>query len=303
MKSLLPMNAHAGTAATLKDSRYVFEPKLDGYRALCYVNDELTFISRNGIDITSDYPEFNFRKHIKAKNCILDGEIVVFNDKGVPDFSLLQQGFKEAVFVVFDILAKNGESLLDVPLKERKKILEATVKSNKSVERLSYSLDGPKLYKFVNKHHLEGIMAKELDSPYYANKRSRAWLKIKTHKSLDAIIVGYTTSKRAVSSLALALYDDKNKLHYIGKVGTGFNDLELLALAEVFKELKTTEPDIQSPVAVKGIHWIKPTLVGEIKYQAVTRDKQLRIPVFVRLRADKNAQDCRYDQLKVVKKK
>ena len=239
---LRPMNAFSGTSKILSDHRYVFEPKLDGYRAFCFVDGKkMKFISRNGNDLTTNYPEFTFRDHISSKSCILDGEIVVFDKNGNPDFQLLQQGFKEASFVVFDILKKNGKDLTELPLSERKKILDETVTNNEGIEKSVYTEDGKALYNLMAKRHLEGVMAKELNSRYYPNKRSKVWLKIKLHKSVDAIIIGYTQSKRTVSSLALALYDNKNHLRYIGKVGTGFSADVLAEIEEKINKIENNQ--------------------------------------------------------------
>src|SRR5438094_10557265 len=114
------MNAHVGTPALLDDPHYIFEPKLDGIRALCYVNKTKHFISRNDLDLTSNYPEFDFRKAIKARSAILDGEIVAYDKEGHPSFAELQAGTK-AYYVIFDVLMKNGKLLIDLPLHERKK--------------------------------------------------------------------------------------------------------------------------------------------------------------------------------------
>src|SRR5579859_2053811 len=236
----LPMNAYSGSAKDLESPEYIYEPKLDGYRALCFVDDRLKFVSRNGNDITNNYPEFAFRDHINARDCILDGEIVVFDKNGDPSFQLLQQGFVEATYIVFDILKKNGKSLTSLPLSERKKILDATVKDGDHIEKVLFTKDGKQLYKTMAKYHLEGVIAKKINSYYYPNKRTNVWLKIKLHKSVDAIIVGFTQGKRKISSLALGLYDKNHKLQYIGKVGTGFSH-ELLAELEKKFERRSEE--------------------------------------------------------------
>lgn len=114
------MNAYIGTTDFLQKPGYIFEPKLDGFRALCYVNKSLNFMSRNDKNLTSKYPEFRFRTNINAQNAILDGEIIAYNEFGNPSFDALKRGV-QADYIVFDILMKDNELLIDKPLMERKK--------------------------------------------------------------------------------------------------------------------------------------------------------------------------------------
>src|SRR3989344_4620540 len=130
MKSIKPMICKIGTLDLLDSKSHYFEPKLDGIRALCFKKTKLKFISRNGIDITNKYPEFNFFNNIEADECILDGEIVVYDEHGNPSFQLWSERDTEsfqATFVAFDILYMNGKSLLNEPLYVRKKILDKII--------------------------------------------------------------------------------------------------------------------------------------------------------------------------------
>lgn len=290
------MNAKIGTMDLLENKNLIFEPKLDGIRALCYANKTVKFISRNNIDITKRFPALeNVRKNIKAKTCILDGEIVAFDKKGNPSFTMLQKGH-EAKFIAFDVLMNEGKDLTSLPLLERKKILEKIVSNGKSIEKIVYTSDGKKLWNIAVKKGLEGVMAKEPHDKYYVGKRSGTWLKIKSFRSLDCIIIGYTTKKRGLSSLALALFDNK-ELKYIGKVGTGFNEENTKELFKKLTPLKTDEAPIKN-LKLKDITWLKPKLVCEVKYLEFTSDKILRTSVFMRLRFDKKAKDCNFkDQI------
>jgi bifunctional non-homologous end joining protein LigD len=288
------MNAKIGDQSLLNKAGYIYEPKLDGYRALCYVNKTITLISRNGKDITSNYPELTgMRKNIKAKSCILDGEIVAYDEQGNPSFSLLQRQ-RTANYIVFDILMKDGELLIDKPLIERKKILEDTVIDGNRIQKILYTNDGVALWHEIKKRHLEGIMAKETEGLYYPGRREKTWLKIKMTNTIDCIIVGYIQGTRIISSLALALYDESKKLRYIGTVGTGFKEQFLIHLFHALEMIKVSVPPVVNPPKNKFIQWVKPTLVGEIKYLEFTRSMILRAPVFLRLRTDKKPQECTF---------
>ncbi len=142
----------------------------------------------------------------------------------------------------------------------------------------------------MTRKHLEGVMAKEIDSLYYPNRRSRVWLKIKQHQTGDCIIIGYTQERRSLSALLLAVYDGK-KLVYIGRVGTGFNSENTPEILRKLKKLQRAKP----PKGIEnedGVTWVSPQQVCEVKYAEVTRGGMLRAPVFTHLRTDKPAKDC-----------
>ncbi len=293
-----PMLAQRGRKSILTSPDYLFEPKLDGFRALCVKQDGiLTFYSRNGLNITDKYPELQHPKLIKARHAIVDGEIIAYGPDGMPHFQALQEG-EPAVYIIFDIIEKNGKTLTNLPLTERKKILKKTVRNGKEIEKIFDTTDGQALWKQMVKHQLEGVMAKVPDSKYYPNERSGVWLKIKIHDSVDAVIVGYTSEKREISALILALYDG-NQLVYIGKVGTGFSEKNMADLARRFQRRHRSKPPrgFIYPKKLKEVHWLSPVTASEIKYTQVTRDGILRAPVFLRVRTDKKAKQCTIDQI------
>lgn len=288
-KHIIPMNAYIGTTKDLEHKDFIYEPKLDGIRALCYVNKKMTFISRNEKDLTKRFPELQERDAITASSCIIDGEIVAFDKKGVPRFQLLQEGMP-GYFIVFDILEHNNKSVINLPLLERKKILDATIKDSPHIQKIIFTKNGKALWHEVNKRHLEGVMVKKADGTYQPGIRSRTWLKVKLFNTIDCIIIGFTTGKRIISSLALGLYDGK-KIIYIGKVGTGFTEeflhtLHRRLLPIITKKVPETTED------VRDITWIKPHLVAEIKFVEITKAHILRSPVFVRIRDDKKPKNC-----------
>ena len=301
-----PMLALPAGKDALDKGGCIFEPKLDGTRAVCYKDLEgIRLINRRGNDITARYPEFTFIGQVKAASAVLDGEVVVYDKNGNPDFHLLQRReqvarrdisvirSKElpATYVVFDILEKEGKSLIELSLKERKTILDATVQDGAHIQKTFYTENGPGLWEQVEKRRLEGVIAKELSSTYYPGKRTPAWLKVKYLKTIDCVIVGYTSEKRIISALALAVYS-QGKLRYIGRsVGKGFTENFLKELHKELIPLEIKEPPV-TYVGGKDIHWLEPKLVCEVSYLEMSKDIIMRAPVFLWIRYDKKPEDC-----------
>lgn len=299
-----PMLAKIGKISDLSKQDYMYEPKLDGTRAICYKNDTITLINRRGRDLTSVYPELVFIKNIDAKSCVLDGEIVIYDQKGIPNFNVLQKRDQlsnkllielrseqyPATYVVFDILMKNGKSLVNLPLIERKKILADTVKDGRFIQKIFFSDNGKRLWKEVIKIKMEGVMAKLRSGKYFPGVRVSQWLKIKNLKTIDCIIVGFTQKKRIISALALGVYC-KGKLTYIGKVGTGFTYDFLEDLHKKLVKLKAKKASVEY-VGRENINWVKPELVCEVKYLELSKDNKLRAPSFIMLREDKIPKEC-----------
>ncbi len=293
-----PMLAITGSEKDLKGKGYIFEPKLDGYRALCYVNSSIRLESRKGNDVTKNYPELEFRKRIKAKNCILDGEIVVYGENGLPSFDLMQKrelGERRtpATYVAFDILRKNGKELTNLPLIKRKRILAQTVNSNGSIQVSFYTAKGEWLWRKILKLKIEGVIAKAKTSRY-SQERSSDWIKIKPLKTIDCIIIGYSTKKREVSSLALGAYHN-GKITYLGKAGSGFGEKFLQEIPKMLekkdkppKNLEIRDKDFRTA----KISWVKPKLACEVAYNEFTKYGILRQSRFLRLRPDKPVSEC-----------
>jgi bifunctional non-homologous end joining protein LigD len=283
-----PMLAKIGDEKDLEKPGYIYEPKLDGIRALLHYGKNPTFESRNGKDLTARFSNIRLPT-IKASTCIIDGEIVAYDRKGNPDFNLLQND-APAVFVAFDILEKDGMNLQNKPLMDRKKILQETLKENATVQLIFYTEQGKKLWSAMKKRGTEGVIAKKKDSVYLDGKRSDSWVKIKFLKTVDAIVIGFTETKRKISSLALGLYDDEN-ITFIGKVGTGFNEQFIERFYPQLERIRTTK---NSGVLPKEIIPVKPRFVAEIQYLEFTPDCKLRAPVFKRLRDDKEVSECQF---------
>jgi bifunctional non-homologous end joining protein LigD len=303
--------------ATLVDEAFhepgwIYEIKWDGYRALSYINKgEADIRSRNNKSFNDKfYPIHNALQNWKV-NAVVDGEIIVMNQKGAADFSDLQGWRSEAdghlAYYIFDILWLNGEDLTQKPLIERKEILRSVIPEGDSTLRLSENFDaeGKELFKLAEQFGLEGIIAKKEDGLYNPGIRSKEWLKIKTEKRQEAVIAGYTKnegSSKKFSALLLGLYQN-GEFVFIGPVGTGFSTKLQEELLKKMKPLQTTKcpfkivPEYNKPSRFRPnppkatVTWLKPQLVCEISYRELTKDGAIRHPSFKGLREDKNAKD------------
>lgn len=301
------MLAQIGTKKDLARKNYFYEPKLDGTRAIAYCNgrSSVSLVNRRDRDITFRYPEIEAELKSLQINAVLDGEIIVYDKNGLPNFNLLQKREQisrkilieirsrqiPATYAIFDILKLNKKNLISLPLTERKKILESAINESRYIEIIPHTEDGRKLWKQVTKLKMEGVMAKPKNSRYYPGQRQKVWLKIKFLKTIDCIIAGFTQEIRVISALCLAVYD-KGKLRYIGRVGTGFTEEFLKELHKELIKLKQKSPPVFNPPAKEGITWLRPEVVCEIEYLEISKDKILRAPSFQRLRFDKPPKEC-----------
>jgi bifunctional non-homologous end joining protein LigD len=293
-------------------SAWIFEIKWDGFRAIAYVNAKVSLRSRNEKELKHVFPELKELKQL-ASNVVLDGEIVVVKD-GETDFQALlersqatspveielQEKRSPVVYIVFDILEKDGITLVNLPLIERKEILKASVKEGKHVLLSDFvRKKGEAYYKVALEKGLEGIMAKKKDSLYEQGARSDNWLKIKLLRSCDCVIFGYTKGfgnrSETFGALLLGLYSAE-KLVYVGKVGTGFSQVMLETLSERFQQLKTDTAPFSFDLPDE-VTWLHPKLVCEISFQTITKDGRLRMSRFSGLRSDKLPSECTVDQI------
>ena len=302
--------------ATLVDKPFdepgwMYEVKWDGYRAIGYVNKGETEIrSRNNKSFNEKfYPVYEALKK-SGLNAVVDGEIVVVNDKGVPDFGNLQTWRSEAdgrlAFYLFDILWMDEMDLMNIPLRERREILRSVV-PKEGLIKLSENFEatGSEFFALAEKMGLEGIIAKKAESLYTPDHRSKEWLKIKTEKHQELIIGGYTCnegSAKPFSALLLGLFEN-GAFHHVTPVGTGFNIKMQKEILEKLKELIIPDcPFINVPAFNKPsrfrpnppkaeVTWVKPEMVCEVSYREMTRDGAIRHPSFKGLREDKDAKD------------
>ncbi len=302
-KTKLPFKECSVSLATVskripRGKDWIFEIKYDGYRMLAFVeNGKVKILSRNGVDYTKKFNKIvSSLKEIEQENFVIDGEIVCFDDKGRSDFGLLQESIKfgthEIYYVVFDLLALNGEDLRNRPLIERKEKLERLVfKAKPNVVYSQHVEKGDETFDFAKENNLEGIVAKNVTS-IYDGKRSENWLKIKCFSRQEFVIAGFTTSdkKEIISALVLGYYD-KRELKFIGKVGTGLSEETIKELHAKFQKfIKKTCPFKEVP-KIKNTTWLNPVFVAEIQFSEITKDGLLRQPSFIGLRQDKKARE------------
>ena len=279
---------------------WLYEIKWDGYRAIAEVNKgDVKLYSRNGNSFLLAYPEVVEELSKMKLNAVLDGEIVVLNEEGNSDFHKLQDyGIHKDFplqYYVFDLLELNGKKLYSKPLIERKKLLSELIKKNAVIKYSDHIEErGEDFFAAIEQKNLEGIMAKRMDSKYFPGKRTPDWLKIKHHKSEEAIIAGFTAprgGRKYFGALVLGTMIN-GKLTYAGHTGTGFNtDF----LKEIFSKLqpliRQTSPFSEKVKTNMPVTWVEPKFLCEVKFAEWTSDGKLRHPVFLRLREDKEAKD------------
>jgi bifunctional non-homologous end joining protein LigD len=289
---------------------WVFEPKLDGLRAIAFIQDgKSKLISRNGRDVTRSYPSLSEELTEQPGQMVVDGEIVAPDDEGRPSFQRLQQRMNlqrdadihradvqvPVLYYVFDLLYWDGYDLRATSFEERRRQLEKALVPSDRVRLIDeYEEDGEAAYEAAVEHGLEGVMAKRRDSAYRAGERSRLWLKVKATLSDEFIVGGYSRATGARSgtfgALILGQYDEQGRLRYAGHVGTGFDDRLLKELRRHLDDLRAERSPISGEVSGRAeATWVKPELVAEVKFAERTSDSRLRVPVFVRLREDKPA--------------
>lgn len=291
------------------DPGWEYEVKWDGYRAVAFMHEgKVELQSRNHISYKERFYPVHENLAAMKLNAVLDGEIVVINDQGHSDFNALQNWRSDEngqlVYYVFDVLWLDGKGLTNLPLTERKAILQKII-PQEGVVRTGYSIvaDGTEFFRAAAEMGLEGIMAKKSDSKYFPGTRSNEWLKIKIHKRQEVIIAGYTKNSgtpRLFSALLLGVYDN-GFLRYVGKVGTGFKMEQQRQMLEIFKPYVTRKnpfkdsPDYNKPSRLKtnpaklNATWLKPELICEVSFTEVTADGIFRHPSFEGMREDKNA--------------
>lgn len=286
--------------APFDDEKWLFEIKWDGYRALAHKSKKIELLSRNALSFNARFPEIvDELKKIKG-SFIVDGEIVILDEKGKSQFQLLQNYQKEKkgtpYYYLFDLLSLNGKSLIHLPLIERKKRLKALL-AHSSFSYLKYSDHligkGKRVFQKALKLGLEGIIAKRMESPYQMG-RSSDWLKIKTSLRQEVVIGGFTEPKGArkkFGSLLIGVYE-KGVLRYIGHVGGGFNEALLEKVyAQLKKSICSDCPFHSIPKTNGKPTWVKPKLVCEVSFAEWTKEGSLRQPIFKGMRIDKKAKE------------
>ena len=302
-KSIKPMLI--GTEGEPFDSEdYIYELKLDGERCIAYLDSDKTVLkNKRNILMLPKVPELTDIHKNAGVRCILDGELAVIKD-GKPDFfeiqkrSMMSNPVKidmaakkyPACFTAFDILYYEDRQVTDLPLTERKELLQKVVKSENSRFAVSRFIEknGIAFYNLAKQRELEGIVAKRKDSRYYFDRRTKDWIKIKYLKDDDFVVLGYVPKENNMNSIILGQYKN-NQLIYKGHVTLGVG-------GEPFRKIKsfdeTSCPFTDIPKGNENAVWVKPELVCTVKYMMKTENGGMRQPVFKGLRDDKTPEEC-----------
>ncbi len=297
-KGFTPMMAKL-ESKVFDNEDWIYERKLDGYRAIGYTGKKAKLISRNGIDFSHKYQTVLDAIKKIGDEAVLDGELVIEGKGGRSSFQDIQQyeGDKKGLvlkYYVFDLLSLKGHDLRGLELFKRKELLKALIvpiNSKVIIYNDHIAGKGSELFKKAQKEGWEGIIGKDIHSYYNSGKRTDRWLKFKLQNSQEAIICGYTAptgSRKHFGALVLGI-NEGNKIRYIGNCGTGFNETSIKELYQQMHPLETSERPFAEKVHQRTkVTWIKPELVCEVWYSEWTGDKHLRHPVYKGLRTDKD---------------
>ncbi|CAL65286.1 DNA ligase D [Christiangramia forsetii] len=293
-----PMLA-TSTKEIFNDPDWIYELKWDGYRLIAHVNDgKVNLHSRNGISYNSKFPELVKDLKTISHEAILDGEVVVVDEDGLPSFEKLQNYDTKTEgalkFYVFDMLYLNGHSTLNLKLLERKSFIPEILEET----QLAIFCDhiegmGTAFYQKAISTGMEGVIAKKADSTYSPGYRTEQWLKVKAEESLETLICGYTDSEGALfGSLILGIIKD-GTLSYIGNCGTGFSNKTQAELLRKMEEREIDTNPFEKKPNLKGrkANWVRPELVCEVTFSEWTKAGRMRHPVFKGLREDKSSGD------------
>ena len=305
--SIEPMKAMIGDRVP-RGAGWLFEVKWDGVRAVAFIdNEEVRLQARSGLRCERQYPELAVMPHhIAASQAVIDGEIAVLDAKGVSQFHLIQPRIANTdpntiahlvrstpvVYFAFDLLYLDGYDLRNVALEKRRELLQRVLTSGPAI-RISDAFPGAgeELLEAARENGLEGIVAKHANS-CYESRRSREWIKIKIVSEQEFVIGGYTEpqgDRDYFGALVLGVYKDGN-LRWVGNVGTGFDQKLLGSIFKQLKPLITKKcPFADRPKPDRGMTWVRPELVCQVRYATWTQDDRLRAPVFIGMRNDKAA--------------
>lgn len=300
-------------------SEWICEAKLDGYRieAVRSAAGRVSLFTRNAHDWTERFPVIaDAIAEWPVPAMTLDGEVIARVPRGVSAFQALQDAIGPRSkkpkatstilplrFVVFDLLTLDGRDLRRLPLRDRQTLLREVLKQRPArgpimpVRRFASRTD---VLEAACAAGLEGVVCKRLDAPYVAG-RHRQWIKVKCGNRQEFVVVGFTEprgSRTALGALLLGVYDTRGALHFAGKVGSGFDTLELASLKRTLSALELRTPSLtDTSLAPRGaVHWVKPQLVAEVSFTEWTREGLLRHPVYHGLREDKAARDVRRER-------
>ncbi|MEV5510356.1 non-homologous end-joining DNA ligase [Streptomyces orinoci] len=307
LPDLRPMLATPGPLPVDTEADWGFEVKWDGARCILNAPGDgtLRILNRGGHEVTGTYPELGaLGEQLRGRPAVLDGEVVVLDEGGRPDFGLLQQRVGifnprrtahlamkyPAHLMLFDVMFLDGESLLTVPYRERRAVLSGLDLNGRNWSTPAH-LEGHarQAWDATLRHGFEGVVCKELSSLYIPGVVSPRWRKVKHLLTLEVLIGGWTEGRGALAGLPgaiLAGIPEANGLRYVGAVGTGFSDEERRLLGSYLAALPRADSPFASPVGASDAHWVEPRLVAEISYTGWTTGRQMRNAVWNRLRPD-----------------
>lgn len=294
--------------ATLTDTPFdkpgwLFEIKWDGYRAIGEIDHgSVRLYSRKNQTLNERFEQIAEALREIETNAVLDGEIVVVDDKGFSSFALLQKYTQNhhghLIYYAFDLLYAEGKNLMDLPLVERKQLLKKLLPRSPYL-KLSEHVEarGTDLFYAARKQGLEGIIAKDGTSTYQAGARSHSWLKIKAALQQQAVVGGFTEprgGRKGLGALVLGVYEGDD-LVYIGHTGGGLDTHQLVELREQLQQIETEKsPFVVPPKTNAPVTWVKPKMVVEVTFREWTPDNIMRQPIFLGVRDDKSPEEvCR----------
>lgn len=302
---LAPMLTTEGSVERLTRGQWAFEGKWDGYRLLVDADHgKLTLRSRRGRDVTAEYPQLKaLAADLADHHVILDGEAVALDEDGVPSFGEMQNRARSTrvEFWAFDILFLDGRLLTKATYTDRRKLLEALAEGGGLIVPDVLDGDGPEALEYARSKRWEGVIAKKRDSTYQPGRRSSAWIKDKIWNTQEVVIGGWRQGEggrtSGIGALVLGVPDDDG-LHFVGRVGTGFTDKELASLKKILEPLRTHESPFAAELPrqdAKGVTFVRPELVGEVRYSERTSDGRLRQASWRGLRDDKVPEEVRWE--------
>jgi len=306
MKALFiePMESRAADTIPV-GTGWSYEVKLDGYRSEAIRHGNKTYIySRNGNDLTRDFPEVVEELDQLPDGTIIDGEMAALDPQGRPRFNLMQNrksAKAHVVYFAFDILMHKGKYVTKLPLSERRELLRATVRPGRHVSISEWAASADNLLRFVHEHQLEGIVAKRTDSIYQPGKRTGSWVKVQVHRAQEFVIGGYTPSHLGLDALIVGFYRGKD-LMFAARVRAGFTPHSRRTVFNKIQHLQTANcPFVNLPdksvgqwgqgitaEKMKECIWLKPQMVAQIAFAEWTPGDRLRQASFAGLRDDKD---------------
>jgi len=309
-ESVVPMLAKPAKLPA-SDQGWAVEVKWDGVRAIAYCRPgRLTLESRNLRDVTAQYPEVRrLSRQLGAVDAVLDGELVAFDESGLPSFERLQQRIHQTdknvvrrrmkshpvTYVIFDLLYLEGQSLLAEPYTRRRELLEGLGLDGESWQTPGYSVGRAReLLAASAEQGLEGIVLKRLDSRYAPGRRTGSWLKVKNLGRQEFVIGGWQAGegrrRNSLGSILLGYFDADGELRYAGKVGTGFSDRDLDELTKLLAPLARERNPFAGRRGPRAANFVEPELVAEIEFRELTAEGMVRHGSFKGLREDKPAE-------------